>query len=66
MLHTLFENGTMETQELERYIKDDVERYGSKISDIERKFTQTYHELTEPITMEDDAFLDESGDALVA
>ncbi|KAG9036544.1 Transcriptional activator spt7 [Tulasnella sp. JGI-2019a] len=65
ILHTLFENGTMETQELERYIKEDVERYGSKIHDIEKKFAQTYQELTETTTIDDEELFGE-GDGLMA
>ncbi|KAG8879166.1 Transcriptional activator spt7 [Tulasnella sp. 332] len=65
ILHTLFENGTMETQELERYIKEDVERYGSKIHDIEKKFAQTYQELTETNTIDDEELLEDS-DRLMA
>jgi len=29
---------------LERYIKDDIERYGVKISDLDRKLTAAYRE----------------------
>ncbi|KAG8907063.1 Transcriptional activator spt7 [Tulasnella sp. 403] len=66
ILHTLFENGTLEIQELERYIKDDVERYGYKISELERKLTQAYNDQVEPLTIEDDALFEEGGDALIS
>lgn len=62
----LFENGTLEVQELERYIKDDVERYGNKIADIERKLAQTYQDIAEPLRFDDDAMFEEGGDALIA
>ncbi|KAG8996893.1 Transcriptional activator spt7 [Tulasnella sp. 427] len=63
LLHTLFENGTMEVQELERYIKEDVERYGNKITELEKKLSQAYREVElGPI---DDALASDR-DALVA
>ncbi|KAG8948806.1 Transcriptional activator spt7 [Tulasnella sp. 424] len=63
LLHTLFENGTMEVQELERYIKEDVERYGNKITELEKKLSQAYREVElGPI---DDALVSDR-DALVA
>lgn len=64
VLHALFENGTLEVQEMERYIKDDVERYGNKISELERKLAQTYNDQVEPLTIEDDTLFE--GDALMA
>lgn len=54
----------MEVQELERYIKDDVERYGNKISELERKLAQTYNDQVEPLTIEDDTLFE--GDALMS
>ncbi|KAG8920261.1 Transcriptional activator spt7 [Tulasnella sp. 417] len=63
ILHTLFENGTMEVQELERYIKEDVERYGNKITELEKKLSQAYREVE--IGPIDDALASDR-DALVA
>ncbi len=61
LLHSLFENGTLHVQDLERYIKEDIERYGNKISDLERKLTQVYNESVEPTALEDDALFEEEG-----
>lgn len=53
----------MEVQELERYIKEDVERYGNKITELEKKLSQAYREVeVGPI---DDALASDR-DALVA
>lgn len=44
ILHTLFESGTSKIQDLERYIKDDVVRYGSRLGDLEKKLVGAYRE----------------------
>lgn len=44
ILHTLFESGTTKIQDLERYIKDDVVRYGSRLGDLEKKLVGAYRE----------------------
>ncbi|KAJ7578268.1 hypothetical protein C8J56DRAFT_969556 [Mycena floridula] len=44
ILHTLFESGISKVQDLERYIKDDVERYGSRLGDLEKKLVGAYRE----------------------
>jgi transcriptional activator SPT7 len=44
ILHTLFEHGTTKVQDLERYITDDVEKYGNKLSELERKLQAAYQE----------------------
>ncbi|KAG8965276.1 Transcriptional activator spt7 [Tulasnella sp. 419] len=66
VLHTLFENGTTEIQELERHIKDDIERYGTKLLDLERKLEHAYREQVESVVIEDDMLFDEGGEALVS
>jgi transcriptional activator SPT7 len=40
----LFESGTTKIQDLERYIKDDVVRYGSRLGDLEKKLVGAYRE----------------------
>ncbi|KAF8608459.1 hypothetical protein BDV93DRAFT_487136 [Ceratobasidium sp. AG-I] len=65
ILHSLAEHGISEVQDLERYIKDDVERYGSRLQDLERKLVQAYDEQTEAAAIEDDELFDEDNDALV-
>ncbi|KAJ1306021.1 hypothetical protein OPQ81_010735 [Rhizoctonia solani] len=65
ILHALAEHGISEVQELERYIKDDVERYGTRLQDLERKLTNAYDEQTEAGAMEDDELFDEENENLV-
>ncbi|CAE6388165.1 unnamed protein product [Rhizoctonia solani] len=65
VLHALAEHGISEVQELERYIKDDVERYGTRLQDLERKLTNAYDEQTQAGAMEDDELFDEENENLV-
>ena len=44
ILHTLFESGTTRIGELERYIRDDVVRYGTRLTDLEKKLATAYGE----------------------
>ncbi len=44
ILHTLFESGASKVQELERHISDDIERYGGRLSDLEKKLVSAYRE----------------------
>ncbi|KAG1789577.1 hypothetical protein EV424DRAFT_1338564 [Suillus variegatus] len=44
ILHTLFESGVTRIQDLERYIKDDVVRHGSRLVDLEKKLVGAYRE----------------------
>ncbi|EMD32993.1 hypothetical protein CERSUDRAFT_126483 [Gelatoporia subvermispora B] len=46
ILHTLFESGTTRVYELERYIKDDVIRYGGRLTELEKKLANAYREAT--------------------
>lgn len=50
-MHTLFESGTSKVQDLERYIKDDVIRYGSRLADLEKKLVGAYREAVSIFTM---------------
>jgi transcriptional activator SPT7 len=67
ILHTLFEHGAPDVQTLERYITDDVERYGNKLSELERKLQVAYQEQleNEADALEDDQLFNEEGDALM-
>jgi len=67
ILHALFESGTTEVQHLERYIKDDVVRYGGRLSDLERKLGQVYqeHMETEADVLDDEELFADGGDALI-
>ncbi|GAV99288.1 saga complex protein [Lentinula edodes] len=59
ILHTLFESGISEIQDLERYVADDVERYGSRLADLEKKLVGAYREVTSVETLEDEGLFDE-------
>lgn len=45
ILHTLFESGVSKVQELERFISDDVERYGARLLDMEKKLVGVYRDV---------------------
>ncbi|KAG7445604.1 uncharacterized protein BT62DRAFT_920312 [Guyanagaster necrorhizus] len=44
ILHTLFESGVTRVQDVERYISDDVGRYGSRLNGLEKKLVGAYRE----------------------
>ena len=44
----MFESGTSKIQDLERYISDDVERYGSRLLELEKKLVNAYRETVCP------------------
>ncbi|KAH0829043.1 hypothetical protein J3R83DRAFT_2498 [Lanmaoa asiatica] len=54
-LHTLFESGITKIQDLERYIKDDIVRHGSRLADLEKKLVNAYREATSVDVLDDDA-----------
>lgn len=43
-MHTLFESGSSKIQDLERYIFDDIERYGLRLGELEKKIVGAYRE----------------------
>jgi transcriptional activator SPT7 len=45
ILHTLFESGTTRISDLERYIQEDVVRYGSRMGELEKKLVAAYREV---------------------
>ncbi|KAJ3563494.1 hypothetical protein NP233_g8906 [Leucocoprinus birnbaumii] len=60
ILHTLFESGNSKVQDLERYIRDDVERYSSRLNELEKKIVGAYRETTAGETLEDEGlFMEE-------
>ncbi|KDQ56329.1 hypothetical protein JAAARDRAFT_208033 [Jaapia argillacea MUCL 33604] len=59
ILHTLFESGTSKISDLERYIKDDVLRYGSRLGELEKKLVNVYTEATADEALDDDALFGE-------
>ncbi|CAG8663537.1 17574_t:CDS:10 [Cetraspora pellucida] len=54
--HTLYENGVSSVKNLESYIHDDIQRYGTKLQDIKRRLEQP-EEIVDDIPDNDDAFL---------
>ena len=42
ILHTLFESGIARMSELERFVKDDILRYGNRLSELEKKLASAY------------------------
>jgi len=59
VLHTLFESGTAKVVELERYVKDDIIRYGSRLSELEKKLANVYSDATTVEAWDDDALFKE-------
>ncbi|KAF9465226.1 hypothetical protein BDZ94DRAFT_1254846 [Collybia nuda] len=58
ILHTLFESGTSKIQDIERYISDDVERYGARLTELEKKLVSAYRESTAVEVLEDGGLFD--------
>ena len=48
ILHTLFESGITRIDDLERYIQDDVVKYGGRLTDLEKKLDNAYREAVSP------------------
>jgi transcriptional activator SPT7 len=45
ILHALHEHGQLQTQDLESYIKDDIERENVKVTEVAKKVKQAYREI---------------------
>ncbi|KAI5116535.1 hypothetical protein M0805_009046 [Coniferiporia weirii] len=56
ILHTLFESGITHVRDLERYITDDVLRYGTRLLDLEKKLVNAFNEVTADNALDDEAF----------
>ena len=41
----MFESGVVQVYELERYIRDDVERYGVRLKELEKKLVGAYRDV---------------------
>ncbi|KAF8584316.1 hypothetical protein K439DRAFT_1633690 [Ramaria rubella] len=63
ILHTLFEGGTTEIQDLERYIKDDVVRYGGRLGDLEKKLVGAYRDMTTVDVPNDEGMFEDGEEA---
>ncbi|KAH9485856.1 Transcriptional activator spt7 [Psilocybe cubensis] len=62
ILHTLFESGSSKVQDLERYISDDIERYGSRLGELEKKMVSAYRETAAGEVLEDEGLFEEEDD----
>ncbi|KAL6305105.1 hypothetical protein BKA93DRAFT_230818 [Sparassis latifolia] len=62
ILHTLFESGTTRINELERYINDDIIRYGGRLAELEKKLGNAYREATTEEAWDDDALFHNAED----
>ncbi|KAH9935133.1 uncharacterized protein BXZ73DRAFT_100523 [Epithele typhae] len=62
ILHTLFESGITEVSDLERYVKDDIIRYGGRLNELEKKLTNAYSEATTEEAWDDEALFRMEGD----
>lgn len=51
ILHTLFESGITRVYDLERYVKDDVVRFGARMTDLEKKLGSAYMEAVRSICL---------------
>jgi len=55
----LFESGNSKVQDLERYISDDIERYGSRLGELEKKLVGAYRETNASEVLEDEGLFEE-------
>ncbi|KAI8971000.1 hypothetical protein BD414DRAFT_501326 [Trametes punicea] len=62
ILHTLFESGITRINDLERYIRDDVIRYGGRLSELEKKLANAYREATTEEAWDDEALFRMEGE----
>ncbi|OBZ69870.1 hypothetical protein A0H81_10152, partial [Grifola frondosa] len=62
ILHTLFDSGITRIYDLERYIKDDVIRYGGRLAELEKKLANSYREATTEEAWDDEAIFRNEGD----
>ena len=68
ILHTLFESGTARISELERYVKDEIIRHGSRLTELEKKLANAYNEAVSSIPVVkpyicSDVYIQASGEA---
>lgn len=68
ILHTLFESGIARMSELERYVKDEIIRHGSRLTELEKKLANAYNEAVSSTKfvktyMYPNAYIQASGEA---
>ncbi|KIY51471.1 hypothetical protein FISHEDRAFT_36889, partial [Fistulina hepatica ATCC 64428] len=54
VLHALFEGGVSGVPDLERHITDDIERYGARLRDLEKKLSNAYRDITSVEEIDDE------------
>ncbi|KZV63639.1 hypothetical protein PENSPDRAFT_757821 [Peniophora sp. CONT] len=59
ILHTLFEGGVREPEELDAYIREDVLRHGNRLAELEKKVHSAFGELVPPDALDDAALFGE-------
>ncbi|KAF6748714.1 SAGA complex protein [Ephemerocybe angulata] len=59
ILHTLFESGVSKVQELDKFITDDIERYGTRLLELEKKLVGAYRDSTAGEALEDEGLFEE-------
>ncbi|OCF45433.1 hypothetical protein I317_00679 [Kwoniella heveanensis CBS 569] len=64
VLHALHQNGQVQTQDLETYLKDDIEREETKVAEMQRKIRQAFKEVTTAPVIEDDMMFANNGEML--
>ncbi|WVF72103.1 hypothetical protein IAT40_006915 [Kwoniella sp. CBS 6097] len=64
VLHALHQNGQVQTQDLETYLKDDIEREEAKVAEMQRKIRQAFKEVTTAPVIEDDMMFADNGEML--
>ncbi|WVQ98831.1 hypothetical protein IAU59_005962 [Kwoniella sp. CBS 9459] len=64
VLHALHQNGQIQTQDLETYLKDDIEREETKVAEMQRKIRQAFKEVTTAPVIEDDMMFANNGEML--
>jgi len=45
ILHALYENGRLAPSDIESHIKDDIEKEGVKLVDMDKKMGQAYRDI---------------------
>ncbi|CEQ42115.1 SPOSA6832_03880, partial [Sporobolomyces salmonicolor] len=66
LLHTLAENGVPAPSSLEAYVSEDIDRYGTRLSDLLAKLDRTRQERLDEISPEDQQKAEQADDEVFA
>ncbi|KAI9190803.1 uncharacterized protein BJ171DRAFT_46654 [Polychytrium aggregatum] len=70
LMHTLVQNGIPSANTLDTYIKNDVKRYGFKLSELRKRLDLEYRELsmyqTDQAVADEDVIIEESSEQLIS